>query len=231
MNTGLEHAKRLLREHPYTSDLYGGMASLWTGARIAFCERLFGRYHTAARFDRLFLKTSDPWGYQTDPISERRRELILRALPRSRYSRLLEIGCAEGWMTLRLAGRADEVIAVDISRVALDRASKRCAGLPNVRFLHLDLLVDPLFNNLDAILCAGVLVFLPAMVQCEIRDRMIDSLADGGDLILEHTTMAYPGEIAGRDIHTLYQRHPALSLTHHEEVGNYAITTFRKVQQ
>ena len=225
----LDEVKRIFREHPYSRSLYGALARGWTRSRISFCERFSGRYHTAARFDRIFARTLDPWRYRGNPVSEERRELILKILPRDRYPQLLEVGCAEGWMTLPLASRADQLVAADISSVALARAGQKCREVSNVRFVQLDLLVDPLWGTFDGILCAGVLVFLPEIAQQKVRDRLVASLTIGGDLLLEHTRRAYAGEVAGSKIHDLYRQSSRAQLMRHEEVDNYAITLFRKV--
>jgi SAM-dependent methyltransferase len=230
MMAALHRTKRILRENPHTRRLYRVLAERWLRSRIYMSQHLFGRYHTASRFDRLFASLSDPWGYRGDPVSEERRELILSTLPRERYARLLEIGCAAGWMTLPLANRTDELVAADISSVALDRARQHCRQVTNVKFIKLDLLADPIMESFECILCAGLLVFLSASAQPEIRDRLVAALTTGGDLVLEHTRQAYPGEIAGSEIHALYRRHPALRTISHREVGNYAITLFRKVE-
>jgi SAM-dependent methyltransferase len=197
--------------------------------RIAVGELTAGRYHTAARFDRLFRNRPDPWRYSACPISERRHQLILDTLPRQRYTRLLEIGCAEGWMTLSLATRADELVAADISRVALARAGETCCHLPNVQYVQFDLLSDPLVGSFDGIVCAGVLGYLPMSGQQYVRDRLVASVASHGDLLLEHPRDAFPGEVAGSKIHALYRNHPELIVLCHREVDNYAITLFRKV--
>ena len=222
------HVKRCLREHPNTRDLYRKLGANWAKSRVYFCENFFGRYHTAARFDRLFMKNPDPWSYSGNPVSEERRKLILDMLPLGRYKRLLEIGCATGWMTLPLATRADELVAADISSVALARAHDRCRQSKNIRLRNLDLLTEEINDRFECIVCAGVLVFLPAAAQQMIRDRLAAVLLAGGDLILEHTVNAYPGEIAGDWIHALYRHHPELVMLQHVDVGNYAITLFRK---
>ena len=197
----------------------------------AFCQHVFGRYHTPARFDRLFASTSDPWRYHGDPISEHRRELILSLLPRQSYPRMLEIGCAEGWMTSELAARAVRLVAADFSRVAIARARERCRCVPNVSFARFDLLNESLVGSFDCIVCAGVLVLLPGAKQQTVPDRLVLSLASGGDLILEHTRCSYPGAVAGDKIHRLYGDHPELALLQHHEAENYAVTVFRRVNR
>jgi trans-aconitate methyltransferase len=149
-------------------------------------------------------------------------------LPRRHYPRLLEIGCAEGWMTTELANRADRLLAADISRVALGRAADACRGLPSVRFVQLDLASDPLAGPFEAIVCAGVLLFMPERSHPEIRDRLVTRLAPQGDLVLEHTRAAFHGEVSGVDVHRSYAAHPELTVIDHVDVEHYAITAYRK---
>jgi 2-polyprenyl-3-methyl-5-hydroxy-6-metoxy-1,4-benzoquinol methylase len=223
--------KRVLREHPYSRELYASLANGWARTQIAICEVTSGRYHTAARFDRLFKKTPDPWRYAGSPISERRHQLILDTLSGRRYTRLLEIGCAEGWITHSLATRADELVAADISSVALARARHACCEHRNVQFVHFDLLTDPVAGFFDCIVCAGVLVYLPMSAQQSVRDRLVASIAPGGDLLLEHLRDASPGEVAGNKIQALYRNHSKLTVLSHQEVEDYAITLLRKVAE
>jgi SAM-dependent methyltransferase len=228
-DTPLSRLKRVLREHPLSRGLYREAAERWAHLRIASVERLHGRYHTAARFDSVFEADEDPWSYLVTPLAHRRRDLLLRTLPRPRYARMLEVGCAEGWMTERLANRADSLVCVDVSRVALGRAQARCAHLPGVTFTKLDILDELPEGPFDGAVCAGVLVFLPRRAQEAVRDRLISRLSPGADLLLENATLGYPGELAGTEIDAIYRKSPQLSLVHYERGEEYEVTLFRKI--
>lgn len=84
--------------------------------------------HTAAWFDAFYARHTDPWGFETRWYEERKRDVLLAALPRSRYRHVLELGCATGLLTERLAERADRVTAVDIAEEALRRARARVSA-------------------------------------------------------------------------------------------------------
>jgi SAM-dependent methyltransferase len=131
-------------------------------------------------------------------------------------------------MSPDFAMRANSMIAADISPVALARARERCASFPNVQFHAFDLLTDDLPDSFDAIICAGVLVFIPKEQQALIRDKIVSRLEPGGDLLLEHTRDAFPGEAAGGAVHQLYRMHSLLTEVDHVDADNYAITVFRK---
>lgn len=220
--------KKRFREDPKLGPPYVIAARTWARFSIRAQEALSGRYYTGSRFDRIFRSTLDPWGYESDPVAAERMRLIMKRLPRARYDRLMEIGCAEGWMTTALATRAEIVIAADISSVALERAKAHSGSFSNIRFKLFDLLTDELPGSFDAVVCAGVLVFVPEGQQETVRNKIVSGLEPGGDLLLEHTRHAYPGEVAGAGVHQLYRTHTELEQVDHVEAANYAITVFRK---
>ncbi len=88
---------------------------------------------TPGFFDRLYSREDDPWGLDTRFYEVRKRSLLIDALPRPRFGRAFEPGCATGLITTALASRCDEVIAWDVAQRALDQTSDRLAHAPNVR--------------------------------------------------------------------------------------------------
>ncbi|WP_405371884.1 MULTISPECIES: PIG-L family deacetylase [unclassified Microbacterium] len=92
-----------------------------------------------AHFEEYFARHDDPWGFDSRWYEERKRALVLASLPRRRFARTLELGCATAALTAELATRSDEIVGVDASAVALERARRR---LPSVRFEELVLPAD-----------------------------------------------------------------------------------------
>src|SRR5205085_383932 len=82
---------------------------------------------------------ADAWGYADSAEHGRRAEWILDALPGPRFGTALEVGCAQGFLSQRLAARADRLIACDISAEAIRRASENCRPLSNVEFRVADI--------------------------------------------------------------------------------------------
>ncbi|MBB5639980.1 bifunctional PIG-L family deacetylase/class I SAM-dependent methyltransferase [Cryobacterium roopkundense] len=79
-------------------------------------------------FDQLYRGESDPWGVETRWYEERKRALTLAALPRQRFRSALELGCSTGVLTVELAARCDELLAVDSAEQALEIARARLGG-------------------------------------------------------------------------------------------------------
>jgi SAM-dependent methyltransferase len=67
-------------------------------------------------------KRGDPWDIESSEYERERHAHLLRMLGGRRYTRTLEIGCGAGNLTRLLACRADQIVALDISQTAIDRA-------------------------------------------------------------------------------------------------------------
>ncbi|MDM0090451.1 MULTISPECIES: class I SAM-dependent methyltransferase [unclassified Variovorax] len=86
-----------------------------------------------AYFESLYGGSDDPYGLRTRWYEERKRALLLAALPHRRYHSVYEPGCGAGELTVALAARCDRVLASDFSPQARASAQARTAALPNVR--------------------------------------------------------------------------------------------------
>ena len=87
-----------------------------------------GQGDARARWEGFYARES-PWGYES-AYEQARYAHTLEVLPPGRPRRALELACAEGHFTVHLAPRVDDLLATDISTVALGRAAERCRGLP-----------------------------------------------------------------------------------------------------
>jgi SAM-dependent methyltransferase len=83
-------------------------------------------------FEQLYGDAADPWGISRGWYEERKRALVLAALPRPRFALALEPGCGNGDLTVALAARCDRLVAWDVVDAAIERARARTADLPGV---------------------------------------------------------------------------------------------------
>lgn len=89
----------------------------------------------ARRFFAELWADSDPWSLDVSALDQRRYERQLELLADRRYGRALEIGCASGSFTRRLAPLCDELVALDISERAIERArTAHGGGGPGVEY-------------------------------------------------------------------------------------------------
>ncbi len=76
----------------------------------------------------------DPWDIESSDYEYNRCLHLLRMIEGKHYARLLEIGCGAGFLTRLLAPYADQIVALDISETAIDRARALGAGPAAVDF-------------------------------------------------------------------------------------------------
>jgi peptidoglycan/xylan/chitin deacetylase (PgdA/CDA1 family)/SAM-dependent methyltransferase/GT2 family glycosyltransferase len=134
-------------------------------------------------WERLFA-LPDPCAYESE-YEVIKRQQTLAFLPANKITDALELGCAEGHFTLRLAPLVEHLTAVDISGRALNRAQARCSDRGNIAFRRLDLDTDEIPGPFNLIVCSEVLYYLrdlPGAVR-----RIVAQLRPGGFLLTAHS--------------------------------------------
>jgi 2-polyprenyl-3-methyl-5-hydroxy-6-metoxy-1,4-benzoquinol methylase len=94
--------------------------------------------------------------------------------------RVLDVGCGDGFLASRLAGRIPEVTAVDLDAPVLQRARARFADAP-VRWVHDDIMTTRL-SRFDAVVSNAALHHM-ADTGAALR-RLADLVAPGGTLAI-----------------------------------------------
>lgn len=159
-------------------------AGRWEGDQLAPSRQKRPDAPAATSWENFF-QQEDPWQYD-NPYETRKYAETLELLPRSNTGRVLELACAEGHFTQRLAARAGELLATDVSATAIERAAARCANAKNVKFSVLNAAVDPLPQGLDAIFCSEFLYYLKPAAVAGLIGRMRAALRPGGVIIHAH---------------------------------------------
>ena len=136
-------------------------------------------------FETLYDSAEDPWSFSTSAYEAEKYDRSLAAL-QTHYARGLELGCSIGVFTRLLAPRCDELVAVDISERALQRARERCADQPWVEFRSGAFPHDAPAGAFDLITCCEVGYYWSDADLAKARNRMAGSLQPGADLLLVH---------------------------------------------
>ncbi|MEO8692367.1 MAG: trifunctional glycosyltransferase/class I SAM-dependent methyltransferase/polysaccharide deacetylase [Acidimicrobiales bacterium] len=127
----------------------------------------------------------DPWGY-TNNYEQLKYTQTLSLIEGMRIDRALELACAEGHFTMRLAPHVGHLVAADISATALERAALRCVDHTNVEYQQLDLRNGALPQDLDLIMCSEVLYYLEPQEVSDLAGRIRDALRPDGVLVMAH---------------------------------------------
>lgn len=124
-------------------------------------------------------------------IIEIRAETVQEFTANRNFSRILDIGCGDGSISIPLLTSARRLTLLDISSAMLSRALSRVSRehLKNVGTLNQDFLaaaLDP--DTYDLIICVGVLAHVPSPEL--IIEKISQLLKPGGLLVLECTDSA-----------------------------------------
>ncbi len=157
-------------------------------------------------FDDLHQENDDPWSVMTAWFERRKRALTLAALPDEHYGRALEIGCSLGLLAGDLANRCDELVALDRSDVAVERARHRLRGVPNVQVEAAVVPRDWPSGTFDLVVVSEVGYFLSPLELDGLLARVRDNLAPGGHVVLchwRHPIVGWP--LDGDRVHDLWR--------------------------
>ncbi|MFH1618953.1 MAG: class I SAM-dependent methyltransferase [bacterium] len=150
---------------------------------------------TRRKMNGVFSRREDPYGYCSSPYETARLCAMEEALKGGRYAGVLEIGCAEGAFTEKLCPMASEIIAIDISPVALERAAKRVMkNQPGctVSFMEADIRrwEPPDGKSFNAVVAADVLYYMDKPLVrkefMEVLEKIRCWVVPGGTLMLAH---------------------------------------------
>ena len=193
----------------------------------AACERDFAR--------------RDPWNFDGSPSEAvrfaRMRELVAPAHGASSWSTALEIGCAEGAFTELLAPACRDLLCVDVSPTALDRARTRKVWGSHVRFESWNMRRDVLPGTFDLVVAACVLEYVASPSEMRrMRDRIVDMVNPGGRLLVVSTRRHEIVENAwwgrrlarGRWLNAVFEEHHGLNLLLDECGATHAYALLEK---
>ncbi len=183
-------------------------------------------------FDHIYERTLDPWSFETSEYEANKYRHTLAALPRKRYASALEVGCSIGVLTRQLAARADTLLSVDVSEVALGAARRRCASLPGVRFARMQVPKEQPNGLFDLIVVSEVAYYW----QRQDLDRAIAIFAShqtpGSHLLLVHHTNVVPDyPLTGDEVHQRWLAWPEWRVLKQERYEGYRLDLLERCDE
>jgi SAM-dependent methyltransferase len=186
-----------------------------------------------AWFEELYEREADPWRFATSAYEREKYDRTLAALgpPARRFQRALDAGCSIGVFSALLAPRCDELLALDASATAVERARTRLAVLPHVRVMQRTLPEQLPAGPFDLIVCSEILYYWSADLLRELLDALEDELAPGGSLLAVHwrpATRTYP--LRGDDVHAILTERTGLVHGFGEGAPRYLIDRYDRAR-
>ena len=137
-------------------------------------------------FEQMYVGDPDPWKFETSPYESAKYDASVKALGQRRYRRALEVGCANGVLTQRLASYCDELVAIDVSDTALAIARKRNADTPLINFARMMFPHETPNGLFDLIVLSEVVYYWSEADIATAGAWIADHSKPGGDILLVH---------------------------------------------
>lgn len=151
-------------------------------------------------FDDLWAASDDPWAHGERWYETRKYDLTMAALPRQRYRSVFEPGCAAGFLTERLAARAEHVLAMERSPRGTEVTAARCAPFAHVEVRTGRIPDDwPTEAAFDLVVLSEVLYYLADDELTAVLDRVAREVARGSDVIAVHYRPGVPEHVRRGD--------------------------------
>lgn len=185
----------------------------------------------AAGFEAMFRATIDPWGYATSPFEAWKRRLLLQACGEHSRGRGLELACAIGETTRRLAPRCLRLLAVDSSATALAEAARRTQGYPSVTLRQALLPRQMPRGPFDLIVVSELLYYLRPNDLRTLVPRLRAALAPGGRIVILHHVKDFddaavrPRHAQASTVNALRQHMP---LVHRVNAGRFQVAALER---
>jgi 2-polyprenyl-3-methyl-5-hydroxy-6-metoxy-1,4-benzoquinol methylase len=163
----------------------------------------------ALHFEQLYRADPDPWNFATSAYEQQKYHATLAALGDRRFTRALEVGCSIGVLTERLAGRCEQLLALDFAPSAVAAARVRCAPYSGVRIEQMQVPQQWPEGWFDLILLSEVLYFLDENDLKEVSARTVRSIVPGGQVVLVNYTGVTDDPVSGDGAAELFIRETA----------------------
>jgi len=139
-----------------------------------------------AGFEAKFRANIDPWNYAASPFEAYKRAALLHACGNRAYGRGLELACAIGETTRKLAPRCLQLLAIDSSATALTEAARRTVAHRNVTLAQAVLPRQMPRGPFDLIVVSEILYYLRPNDLRVLIGRLDRALAPGGRIVILH---------------------------------------------
>lgn len=188
-----------------------------------------------AYFDWALRNDTTPFGEDGEAEYEKYTR-ILHALDfKGHFKNVLDLGCGEGYLMRRLAGRAGRILGVDISPTVIRRAGRRLAPFDNVELRAADALTEEIEESFELVLCSELLYYFNIKQFGTIAGKIERWTRPGGYLLLAHSRAAADDEegsepfaFGAKTIHDTFLENPVFHAESDITYPAYRITVLRK---
>lgn len=182
-------------------------------------------------FERLFQGAVDPWHYRTSRFEAHKRRDLLEACGSGMRGRGLELACAIGETSRRLAARCLTLVATDGAPTALAEARRLTGAGSRIAYRQGVLPRDVPRGLFDLVVVSEIAYYLGPRDLAELADRLVRALAPGGRIVVLHHLVPFDDAaqrpaLAQARLRGRLAR--SLALVHVKRCGRYEVAAYRK---
>jgi SAM-dependent methyltransferase len=186
----------------------------------------------APYFESLYAAHADPWQVGSRWYEQRKRALLLAALPEPRYRFAFEPGCGTGDLTAELALRCDRVLASDFSTHAVALARAKTAAHSHVQVLQQALPEEWPQGRaavFDLIIVSEWGYYLRADALRRVAQLCSASLAPRGTLIACHWRPDFDDRVLPTTaVHQAFAALPGMATLLHHDESDFALAAWSR---
>lgn len=205
---------------------FGGSATTGIGGTMDEEHRL----HPRGYFEALYRNSPDPWGFGHEWYEQRKYDLTVAALPRSRYRRAVEPGCANGDLSLLLAARCDELISYDFVPAVVDRARRRLADCVGAHVVNAEFPAWWPDGTGDLVVWSEVAYYLHPPAWDEAICELERWLEPGGTLVAVHYLGATDYPMSGEAVAARLDEVAFLDRTVHHREAAFELAVWTRIK-
>jgi len=186
----------------------------------------------ARYFEGLHAQRDDPWGFETRWYEQRKRAVLLAALPARDYSSVLEVGCSTGVLSLALVARVRPgggLLGIDLSAHAVERAQARLSAHPGASAERMRVPEEWPDGRFDLVVISEIGYYLDAAELTAVIERVLGSLTDDGAVVLCHWRHPVEGRVeTGDSVHAAMRARPEFGVVAHHLEEDFVLDVFER---
>jgi hypothetical protein len=147
----------------------------------------------------MYATGEDPWRISDGFYEHRKRQIVLSCLPEPNYAEAFEPGCANGELSVLLAGRCRRLLSVDIAEPAVQRAAVRLAGWPRARVRRMAVPGEWPGQRFDLVVLSEFGYYLSWPDWQAVVARTAESLTENWTVLACHWRPDFPQRLVATD--------------------------------
>jgi SAM-dependent methyltransferase len=180
-------------------------------------------------FEEKYRASRDPWNFSCSSYELNRYDEIMRLLENQTFNHAFEPGCSIGVLTERLAGRCQDLFAMDISPTAVAMARKRCGRYPNVTIVEGALPDDSPGGTFDLIIFSEIGYYFERGVLTGVRDLLTKRLARQGVFVGVHWLgVSADHLLTGDEVHDVLRASNSLRMTASRRYDGFLLESWER---